>query len=90
MDSHFCGTNMSSGTETVTTIQLRNRHVRELDFEFCDERLECPNDNCDCRFVSLGEVEFDRDYLCDECGEHISKDANHHIKNNSIFELACN
>ena len=72
MDSHFCGTNMSSGTETVTTIQLRNRHVRELDFEFCDERLECPNEDCDCGFVSLGEVEFDRDYICDECGEHIS------------------
>ena len=34
MIAHFCGTNMAAGTETIYTVQLQNRHVRKIDFEF--------------------------------------------------------
>ena len=72
--SHRCITNMGSDMETVNTIQLQNGKVKRLSVEWTDEWVECSNPDCDGRLVSLGELEFDREYDCDECGHHFSAD----------------
>ena len=70
--SHRCITNMGSDMETVNTIQLQNGKVKRMSVEWTDEWVECSNPDCDGRLVSLGELEFDREYDCDECGHHFS------------------
>ena len=72
MYSHICGTEMISDTEFVYTVQLRNRKVKVLDFDYNNEKVECPNPDCDGGLVSWGELDFDTEYDCDECGQHIT------------------
>lgn len=86
MDAHFCGWNRTTGTETAFTTQLRSGHVREVDFEFNDDRLLCPNPDCDNGFVSFGNIEFDTEYDCDECGRHISVDEVNEILSEFVEE----
>lgn len=66
LDAHYCGTNMASGTEWAFTIECKNHHVKIFDIEGNDEYICCPE--CDECVVSYGDVEFNTDYECDECG----------------------
>jgi len=66
LNAHFCGTNMSSGTEWAFTIECKNHHVKIFDIEGNDEHICCPE--CDECVVSYGDVKFNTDYECDECG----------------------
>ena len=86
MEAHFCGLSSSSGSESGFTTQLRNGHVRELEFEFCEEGILCPNPDCGCSFVHYGSVDFDREYDCDECGRHFSLDELNEILSEYIKE----
>ena len=86
MEAHFCGLNSSNGSESGFTTQLRNRHVRELEFELCEEGIPCPNPDCGCSFVYFGSVDFDREYDCDECGRHFSVDEMNEILSEYIEE----
>ncbi len=86
MDAHFNGFNSSSGAESGFTTQLRNGHVKDLDYEFCEEGLPCPDPECGCSFVGFGSVEFDREYDCDECGRHITLDEMNEILSDYVKE----
>lgn len=86
MEAHFCGLCSSSGTDSGFTTQLRNRHVRELEFELCEDGILCPNPDCGCSFVHYGSVDFDREYDCDECGKHFSVDEMNEILSEYIRE----
>ena len=68
MDMRFNGFNSSSGAETGGIVELRNRHVRELDYEFAEDCICCSDPECEGPVVSLGDVEFGRDYECEDCG----------------------
>ena len=74
MYSHICDTEMSSDMEFVYTVQLRNRQVKELDLENSVGMIECPNPECENGLVTWGEMDFDREYDCDECGRHVTVD----------------
>ena len=74
MYSHICGTEMSSDTEFVYTVKLWNSKVKLLDFDYNNERVECPNPDCDGSLISWGELNFDTEYDCDECGQHVTAD----------------
>ena len=74
MEAHFNGFNSSSSADSGFITQLRNGHVKEMDYEQCDDGIPCPNPDCGCSFVDFGSVEFDREYDCDECGRHITVD----------------
>ena len=84
--THLCGTNMGNDMEDVYTVQLQNRQVKELDVEQTDEWLECTTPNCDGRIVSFGELDFDREYDCDECGRHFSVDEMNELLSEFIEE----
>lgn len=86
MDAHFNGFNSSTGAEDGFTIQLHDGHVRELEYEFCEEGIPCPNPDCGYSFVGFGSVEFDREYDCDECGKHISVDEMNEILSEYVKE----
>ena len=86
LDTHLCGTNMGNDMEDVYTVQLQNRHVKELDVEMTDEWFKCPNPDCDGRIVSFGEFDFDREYDCDECGQHFSVEEMNEIISDYVGE----
>ena len=72
MDAHFNGFNSSSGDEEGFRTQLRDRHVKDLDYGLGEDGLSCPD--CDEYFTYLSDVEFDCEYDCEECGKHITVD----------------
>ena len=72
MYSHICGTELNSDTEFVYTVKLQNGKIRVLDFDCNDESVECPNPDCDGSLVTWGELDFDTEYDCGECGQHIT------------------
>ena len=86
MYSHICGTEMTSDTEFVYTVQLSNRKVKVLDFDYNNERVACPNPECDGGLVSWGELDFDTDYDCDECGRHVTADEMNEIISECVHE----
>lgn len=86
MDAHFNGFNSSNGAEEGFTIQLRERHIRELEYELNEEGIPCPNSDCGYSFVGFGSVEFDSEYDCDECGRHISVDEMNEILSEYVKE----
>ena len=65
---------MVAGTETIYTVQLKNRHVRKIDFEFTDEFVHCPE--CDEEVATLGEIEFGSgyEYECPDCGKKLTEE----------------
>lgn len=72
MDVHFVGSNMSSGSEWVLLMDLKDHHVRKIDVEGDDDGIYCPN--CDEFLMSISEVEFDTKYECPECDETITSE----------------
>ena len=86
MDAHFNGSNSSSGAQSGFTTQLRGGHVRELEYEMCEDGIPCPNPDCGCSFVYFGSVIFDYEYDCDECGRHFSVDEMNEILSEYIDE----
>ena len=86
MYAHICGTEMASDTEFVYTVQLQNGHVRVLDFEYINEWVKCPNPDCEGGLVSWGELNFDTEYDCDECGRHVTAAEMNEITSECVHE----
>ena len=84
MNSHICGTEMMSDTEFVYTVQLHDRHVKVLDLESSVGMVECPE--CDGGLVTWGELNFDTEYDCEECGRHFSVDKMNEILSEYVCE----
>ena len=72
LKAHYCGTNMSSGTEWAFSVEYKNHHVKKYEIEGNDESICCPE--CDECVVSYGDVNFNTEYECDECGKVITEE----------------
>jgi len=70
MEVRFVGSNMSSGSEWVLLMELKNHHVRKIDVEADDEGIYCPD--CEEPVLSMSEIEFDTEYECPECDRTIT------------------
>lgn len=55
-------------------VQLQNRHVRKIDYEFIDKFVHCPE--CDEEVATLGEIEFGKgyEYECPDCGKKMTEE----------------
>lgn len=72
LKAHYCGSNMSSGTEWAFSVKYENHHVKKFVIDASDDHIFCPD--CDECVVSLGDFEFDTGYECDECGRTITEE----------------